>query len=316
MSFPRIDTTRVLLVASMMLWACSTPTDATDDVEPSFEARVSGGVNQTVRGAARYSADVVGDEYGFGIVLVEPVATSAPDQARHAIYLYRAQPDGPAAGEFRVIESRDIPDARTTDFVGDIVINANENNGLACRADAGAVHLTPHANGRLSGTFTISARCERMNAPGTDDPIEITGSFSAEPGVVAFPDVAAPAMGSYALAEVGGQTLPGIVSVGVDAGHWLEVIATSGRVAIDATGHYEQLVMLESRSDGVLTGRWRWVDRGACRAGSGVNLVCTSEYLQNVGFGALLSASGIEVVQDIVGEGVDVRFRYRRAGPP
>jgi hypothetical protein len=168
----------------------------------------------------------------------------------------------------------------------------------------------------LRGTFAISARCARADGPGTDDSIELTGSFDAENAIVAIPDVTAPAAGSYALADVGGQPLPGIVSVGVDEGMWFEVIATSGRISIDTTGHYEQVVMLEGWTDGAFTGRWRWADRGRCRHDSSIHLVCTSEYFENVEFGVTVSPLGVQTLQDIAGDGVDVRFRYRRTGPP
>jgi hypothetical protein len=277
---------------------------------PGFVAHISGGVDRTTRGRALHSPDAVGDAYGFTILLVDADSMTSPPRARLAIYLYRTQAGGPAVGEFRVIESRNVAGARPTDFTGGVVIDANLTNGLACQAVAGTVRLMPQAAGRLSGTFNISARCERIDGPGTDDPIEVVGSFTSDQDVVALPDVAPPAMEPFALSTVGGQALPAVVSVGVDNGSWHEVIATSGRLAIGATGHYEQIVLLEQRVDGRLTGRLRWVDRGQCAPGSGVNLVCTSEYIQGVAFGAVVSASGIEVVQDLGGEGVAVRFRY------
>jgi hypothetical protein len=225
------------------------------------------------------------------------------------------QPGGRATGEFRVIESRDLPDASATDFVGQVVIDANETNGLVCHATAGTIRLTQLGNGHLRGDFAVSARCARTSGPGTDDPIELTGSFEAEDGIVAIPEIPEPPAGSYTLVEAGGQPLPGIVSVGVDEGQWFEVIATSGRISIDATGHYEQLVMLQGWTDGKLTSRWRWVDRGTCRRVSGARFSCISEYFQNVQFGATVNPLGIETVQDVVGDGVGVRFRYRRSGP-
>jgi hypothetical protein len=306
---------RALLAGLVGLGACSGPTEISVNPEASFVAQVSGGVNAGVRGEAHFSTDAVGDTYGFALVLVERVTADLPDVAKHAIYLYRTQPGGPTAGEFRVIESRDMPGARETDFVGTIVLGADQSNGVACQADTGTVRLTPLPDGRLRGSFALSARCERMNGPGTDDPIGITGTFVAQPGVVQLPDVAPPAMGSYTLADVGGQPLPGTVSIGVYDGEWFETIATSGTIAINPTGHYAQTVMLESRTDGTLTGRSRWVDRGVCRTGSGSQLVCTSEYIQNVAFVVTASRSSIEVLQDIVGDGVHVSFRYRRAGP-
>ena len=312
----RIRAIGLLLIALAATSACDRPTDVPVVASPSFAAQITGGANHTVRGRARFSADAVGDAYGFAIMLFEPVADETPDRVRHAIYLYRAQPGGPNAGEFRVIESRDMSGARATDFVGGIVIDADAPNGLVCQADSGTVRLTPRADGRLLGTFAISARCERMDGPGTDDPIEVTGSFEAEVGVVALPEVGSPSIGAYALSDVDGQSLPGVVSFGVDEGHWFEVVATSGRIAINAAGHYEQSVMLEARTDGQLTGRWRHVDRGACRPGFGLQLICTSEYIQNVTFGALVSGSMVEVWQDITGEGGMVRFRYRRADSP
>jgi hypothetical protein len=306
----------MLLAAGVVLSACTGATEVPIEPAASFEARVTGGVNRTMRGAARFSKDAVGDADGLAVMLVEPVAPGSFDRARHAIYLHREQPGGPATGEFRVIEGRDIPDARPTDFVAEIVMDADQTNGIVCQAVTGTLTLTPLANLHLLGSFVISARCTRVGGPGTDDPVELTGSFDAEAAVVAIPDVTAPAMGSYALADVGGQPVPAIVSVGVDEGSWFQVIATSGRITIDATGHYEQLVKLEASTDGMRTGRWNWVDRGICERDSGAHLVCSSEYFENVAFTASVGPLGIETMQDVVGDGVNVRFRYRRTPPP
>lgn len=122
-------------------------------------------------------------------------------------------------------------------------------------------------------------------------------------------------IGEFALVAAEGVSLPapvfdGIVVADPDPSFHLKIVATSGSITIDATGHYEQRVSHDAFIDGALGGRATHVDRGEC-ARSGAQLQCSSSYLQNVEFTAMLGNGILTIQQDLAGEGHAATYRYQ-----
>ena len=121
-------------------------------------------------------------------------------------------------------------------------------------------------------------------------------------------------IGEFALVAAEGASLPATVFDGVvvadpDPSFHLKVVATSGSITIDATGHYEQRVSHDAFIDGTLGGRATHVDRGECTR-SGAGLQCSSSYLENVEFNATLTDGILIIQQDLAGEGHAAIYRY------
>jgi len=122
-------------------------------------------------------------------------------------------------------------------------------------------------------------------------------------------------VGRFALVAAENMVLPatvfdGIVVADPDAWFHLRIDATSGSIAIDAAGRYEQRVSHDSFIDGALGGHAIHVDRGECTR-SGGQLHCTSSYLQNVEFTATLARGVLTIRQDLAGEGHVATYRYQ-----
>ena len=122
-------------------------------------------------------------------------------------------------------------------------------------------------------------------------------------------------IGEFALVAAEGTSLPaavfdGIVVADPDPSFHLKVVATSGSITIDATGHYEQRVSHDAYIDGTLGSRATHVDRGECTR-AGAQLQCSSSYLQNVAFIATLTDGVLIIQQDLAGEGHAATYRYQ-----
>ena len=122
-------------------------------------------------------------------------------------------------------------------------------------------------------------------------------------------------IGEFALVAAEGASLPapvfdGIVVADPDPSFHLEIVATSGFMTIDASGHYEQRVSHDAFIDGALGGRATHVDRGECTR-SGTQLQCSSSYLQNVEYTATLANGILTIQQDLAGEGHAATYRYQ-----
>ena len=122
-------------------------------------------------------------------------------------------------------------------------------------------------------------------------------------------------IGQFALVAAENVALPATVFDGIvvaDPDPWfhLRVVATSGSITLDATGHYEQRVSHEAFIDGSLGSRATHVDRGECTR-SGSQLQCSSSYLQNVEFTGTLADGILTIQQDLAGEGHAATYRYQ-----
>jgi hypothetical protein len=149
---------------------------------------------------------------------------------------------------------------------------------------------------RLATLVTLSAAliaCEKTSPTETAD--KSIGQFA----LVAAENVALPA-----------TVFDGIVVADPDPSFHLRIVATSGSITIDATGHYEQRVSHDAFIDGSLGGRATHVDRGECTR-SGAQLQCSSSYLQNVEFTGTLADGILTIQQDLAGEGHAATYRYQ-----
>jgi len=123
-----------------------------------------------------------------------------------------------------------------------------------------------------------------------------------------------PPVGRFNLQAAAGQSLPSSVFNGVvlgdnDGFFRLELTATGGYFELSPDGHYEHRVFHDIRVDGQRAGNNNYVDRGQC-SWVGQQASCISSYNQNVSFVASISANHFDLVQDLVGEGFPISYRY------
>jgi len=105
----------------------------------------------------------------------------------------------------------------------------------------------------------------------------------------------------------------GTIAADTAAPFHLRVTATSGTMSIDSLGHYEQRVMHDVELNGAPSGSLRRADRGECTT-VGDALQCVSNYIEGIEFAGTLAHDTVTIVQDLVGEGRPVTYRYARAG--
>jgi hypothetical protein len=91
----------------------------------------------------------------------------------------------------------------------------------------------------------------------------------------------------------------------------LRVIATSGSISVDASGHYIQRVEHDALVNGVLSARVTRSDHGECTR-SGTQLQCISSFLQGVEFTGTFLGQTLTISQDLsnAGEGRAAAYRY------
>jgi hypothetical protein len=123
-------------------------------------------------------------------------------------------------------------------------------------------------------------------------------------------------IGEFILVAAEGASLPapvfdGVVVADPDPSFHLRIVATSGSITIDATGHYEQRVSHDAFVDGALNGRATHVDRGECTR-SGALLQCSSNYIEGVAFTGTFAGKTLTIGQDLAGEGHVAQYRYSR----
>jgi hypothetical protein len=137
------------------------------------------------------------------------------------------------------------------------------------------------------------------------------------PGTPTTPGPTTP-VGVFTLTAAAGQALPAQVFHGIflgenDAFYTLRYVAKSGYISIAADGRYEHRVAHDVTVDGIPTTDGNWVDRGSCSV-AGQKLDCISNLNENVRFTATASGTGIEITQDLTGEGYPAAYKYARAG--
>lgn len=124
--------------------------------------------------------------------------------------------------------------------------------------------------------------------------------------------------GQFTLTHADQQPLPapvfdGIINPAPDPTFHLRIVAATGTITIDATGHYQQHLEHDTFIDGVWNGRVIYADRGDCSR-AGTQLLCVSNYLESVTFTAVISGTTLTIAQDIANEGHVAAYRYSFSG--
>jgi hypothetical protein len=121
--------------------------------------------------------------------------------------------------------------------------------------------------------------------------------------------------GSYALAEALGQPLPATIFDSIigpqDSTFRLTVRVTGGSLVLAEPGSYRHDLALTVSFDGAPPQTQSWVDHGLYEHAP-PSVRFDSDLVQNRTFTAQWRGNELVIMQDVVGEGVPVEFRYRR----
>lgn len=105
-------------------------------------------------------------------------------------------------------------------------------------------------------------------------------------------------LGTLTLYQTGNGPLPAVVfAEHLPEGGFLEIVALTGWMRIDAGGTYEQKVQHASYLDGAFAGVAMSSDRGTCEVAV-TELSCGSTLFQNRGFSATRIPGGVRTLQD------------------
>ena len=120
--------------------------------------------------------------------------------------------------------------------------------------------------------------------------------------------------GQFTLTHADQQPLPapvfdGIIDPAPNPTFHLRIVAATGTISIDATGHYQQHLEHDTFIDGAWNGRVIYSDHGDCTR-AGAQLLCESNYLESVTFTATISGTTLTIAQDIANEGRVASYRY------
>lgn len=147
---------------------------------------------------------------------------------------------------------------------------------------------------------SLAAACGDSTAPGVDRPdVPTPGTPSS--------------VGRYALDAAAGIALPALInrSYDADAGDIIDTYVLSDTLEITADGRYAQRAKLEARIGNQVVSRRNWVDRGILSSSASA-LAFASDYLQNVAFSGRLESTGSLRVQQDLGEGSFIEYRFRK----
>lgn len=292
-------------------FGCSDVTIPRQDVENGFSVRVSGGITRTLRGGAIFDEDASGPRLGSTIALVDSAVVAGGPSPGSAVYLYRDEEGTPVAGEYAL--------GSGADFRVGLMLDGDDP--MLCEAESGALDVSAGSAAGVRGTFAFQGRCYHVGGGPTVESVRVDGSFRAVVGAVAVPaDISdvPPPWGRFDLVTAGGKALPtavfdGIILIGEDEFHHLEITATDGYLELDGEGGYRQRVSQEVRVDGHPSPGLDWVDRGLCTV-SRVEMHCLSNLWEGRSVTIKFVDRGLETTEDLNGEGVAVSYRYVWAG--
>jgi len=303
----------LVMLAAGVASACSEAALPSAPDEPSFTVLVSGALARQFAGPPVFTTHAEGSDHGFALALAQSPSDAPSSAPRHAVYLHRTDSSVPAAGEYAIAPGG-LP------FDAGLVLDADGADPIFCVAESGRVRIEQAAFTLVSGSFSFAAACAHRGGAALEQPVQVSGSFSARAGSVTVPDIGRELrpVGRFSLVSVSGRALPATVFDGIvlgddDSFFQLEITATGGYLEIGPDGHYEHRVFQEVRIDGQSTTDGDWVDRGKC-AMAGGRTTCISSHLSNITFVPVSAGGALELTQDLAGEGYPVTYRYAREG--